>query len=112
MSSSVLTLVIDRLAHQTNSAFNAGLVIFAAIHVARYDVQSDPKRLSRWEFVEKAMPYFNMAIEALRNLDQGNRVVERCVDYLSQLTLLPIDSCESQSNFHYPLSTFSSSNWS
>lgn len=64
------------------------------MHVARYDVQSDPKRLSRWEFVETAMPYFNMAIEALRHLDQGNRVVERCVDYLSQLALLPIDSCE------------------
>ncbi len=26
-----------------------------------------------------------MSIEALRNLDQGNRVVERCVDYLSHL---------------------------
>jgi hypothetical protein len=29
-----------------------------------------------------------MAIEALRNLDRGNRVVDRCVQYLSQLSLI------------------------
>uniref|UniRef100_A0A0B7KK36 Uncharacterized protein n=1 Tax=Bionectria ochroleuca TaxID=29856 RepID=A0A0B7KK36_BIOOC len=31
-----------------------------------------------------------MAIEALQNLDRGNRVVERCVSYLSQLSLAPL----------------------
>lgn len=76
------------------AAFNAGLAIFAAMHVARNDIQIDPKRLSRWEFVEQALPYFNMAIEALENLDRGNRVVERCVSYLSQLTLMSIHPCE------------------
>lgn len=71
-------------------AFNAGLVIFAATHVAHDDCKSDTERFSRWKFVEKALPYFNMAIEALQNLDRGNRVVERCVSYLSQLSLAPL----------------------
>lgn len=79
--------------------FNAALAIFAAMHVARCDVQrnmgDDPATLSRllprWEFVEAALPYFGMAIEALENLDRGNRVVERCVSYLSQLLLVPIN---------------------
>lgn len=65
------------------------------MHVARNDIQSDPKRTPRWEFVEQALPYFNMAIEALENLDRGNRVVERCVSYMSQLTLFPISACKS-----------------
>ncbi|KAK3936611.1 hypothetical protein QBC46DRAFT_269289 [Diplogelasinospora grovesii] len=72
--------------------FNAGLVIFAAMHVARCEIQNDANQLSRWQFVQDALPDFNMAIEALRNLDRGNRVVERCVSYLSQLTLVPISS--------------------
>lgn len=36
-----------------------------------------------------------MAIEALKNLDRGNRVVERCVSYLSQLSLAPLGSASS-----------------
>jgi hypothetical protein len=64
------------------------------MQVARSEVQKDAKQLSRWEFVENSLPYFHMAIEALQNLDQGNRVVERCVSYLSQLNLLPINPCE------------------
>ncbi|CAK7219252.1 hypothetical protein SCUCBS95973_003756 [Sporothrix curviconia] len=119
--------------------FNAALAIFAAMHIARCDVQkhlqphgedssssagpengstngstngggsgnagsSDSasaapaasaaklaRLLPRWEFVEDALPYFGMAIEALENLDRGNRVVERCVSYLSQLVLVPIN---------------------
>ena len=127
--------------------FNAALAIFAAMHIARCDVQkhwqqmqgqgnvkkNDDSRnnntgndtaknnssnrnnnnnnktssgkveespasaaalarlLPRWEFVEAALPYFGMAIEALENLDRGNRVVERCVSYLSQLVLVPIN---------------------
>ena len=76
------------------TAFNAGLVIFGAMHVAQNDCKTDPDRLSRWKFVENALPYFNMAIEALQNLDRGNRSVERCVSYLSQLTIVPITSCK------------------
>ncbi|KAG9251910.1 transcriptional regulatory protein GAL4 [Emericellopsis atlantica] len=72
--------------------FNAGLVIFAAMQVAHDDCKKDPARVSRWKFVEDALPYFNMAVEALQNLDRGNRVVERCVSYLSQLSLGPIAS--------------------
>ncbi|ERS94911.1 hypothetical protein HMPREF1624_08622 [Sporothrix schenckii ATCC 58251] len=84
--------------------FNAALAIFAAMHVARCDVQRQvgdadlaassatlSRLLPRWEFVEAALPYFGMAIEALENLDRGNRVVERCVSYLSQLVLVPIN---------------------
>lgn len=84
--------------------FNAALAIFAAMHVARCDVQRSlgdgdvtssaaalSRLLPRWEFVEAALPYFGMAIEALENLDRGNRVVERCVSYLSQLVLVPIN---------------------
>ncbi|CAK7204575.1 hypothetical protein SEUCBS139899_007333 [Sporothrix eucalyptigena] len=98
--------------------FNAALAIFAAMHIARCDVQKNMQQhgddtnnsnstnsadmsaasaaklarlMPRWEFVEAALPYFGMAIEALENLDRGNRVVERCVSYLSQLVLVPIN---------------------
>lgn len=64
------------------------------MHVAHNDCKNDTDRLSRWKFVESALPYFNMAIDALQNLDRGNRSVQRCVSYLSQLTIVPITSCE------------------
>jgi hypothetical protein len=64
------------------------------MHVAHNDCQNDTDRLSRWKFVESALPYFNMAIDALQNLDRGNRSVERCVSYLSQLEIVPLVSCE------------------
>ncbi|CAG9981191.1 unnamed protein product [Clonostachys byssicola] len=80
--------------------FNAGLVIFAATHVAHDDCKTDTERFSRWKFVEKSLPYFNMAIEALQNLDRGNRVVERCVSYLSQLSLAPLGSASSDLPSH------------
>jgi hypothetical protein len=64
------------------------------MHVAHNDCKNDTDRLSRWKFVESALPYFNMAIDALQNLDRGNRSVERCVSYLSQLTIVPLVSCE------------------
>jgi hypothetical protein len=69
-------------------------VIFAAMHVAHNDCKNDTDRLSRWNFLESALPYFNMAIDALQNLDRGNRSVERCVSYLSQLRIVPLVSCE------------------
>lgn len=31
-------------------------------------------------------PYLDLAAEALQRLDSGNRVIERCVEYLSQLS--------------------------
>ena len=64
-------------------AFNACLVIFGALLVAPKDGSLN----YHWDFVEQSRPFFNMAIEALRNLDRGNRVVDRCVQYLSQLSL-------------------------
>lgn len=33
-------------------------------------------------------PYLDLAAEALRRLDSGNRVIERCAEYLSQLSLI------------------------
>ncbi|KFZ23187.1 hypothetical protein V502_02339 [Pseudogymnoascus sp. VKM F-4520 (FW-2644)] len=63
-------------------AFNASLVVFGALLVAPKDSSLN----SHWGFVEQSRPYFSMAIEALRNLDRGNRVVERCVQYLLQLS--------------------------
>ncbi|RFU31829.1 hypothetical protein B7463_g4515, partial [Scytalidium lignicola] len=62
--------------------FNAGLVIFGALVVA----PKDSNLTSQWGFVEQCRPYFGMAIEALQNLDRGNRVIERCAEYLSQLS--------------------------
>lgn len=50
------------------------------------------KRASHWDFMEQALPYFQMAIEALENLDRGNRVIERCVSYLSQLSTTSLGS--------------------
>ncbi|KAK7887731.1 hypothetical protein LTR67_009634 [Exophiala xenobiotica] len=49
-----------------------------------------------WKFLDNATVYLNMAIEALQNLDRGNRVVQRITDYLSHLAvalsgLLPIN---------------------
>jgi hypothetical protein len=41
-----------------------------------------------------------MAIEALQNLDRGNRVVQRIVDYLSHLALVVLNLRESSWNHH------------
>lgn len=70
------------------TAFNAGLVLIAALLVAMKtndteNVQEQPV----WRFLNNPTMYLNMAIEALQNLDRGNRVVQRMVDYLSQLTI-------------------------
>jgi hypothetical protein len=40
-----------------------------------------------WKFLDNATVYLNMAIEALQNLDRGNRVVQRITDYLSHLAV-------------------------
>ena len=69
------------------------------MHIAQNDCKINTGRLPRWKFVENALPYFNMAIDALQNLDRGNRLVERCVCYLSQLTIVPIASCKQSFTF-------------
>ncbi|KAL2393537.1 Transcription factor FBD3 [Exophiala dermatitidis] len=72
--------------------FNAGLVLFAALLVAPKDdlrqQRQDPKYFipSRWDFVDHIPRYLTMAIEALKHLDRGNRVIDRCVVYLAQLS--------------------------
>ncbi|KAL6249362.1 hypothetical protein RBB50_003215 [Rhinocladiella similis] len=68
--------------------FNAGLVIIAGLLVSPKATATEGDGApSRWKFLESSAIYLNMAIEALQNLDRGNRVVQRIVDYLSQLAL-------------------------
>ncbi|KIX98660.1 uncharacterized protein Z520_05961 [Fonsecaea multimorphosa CBS 102226] len=76
--------------------FNAGLVIIAGLLVSPKETVggaedggdiAPPPPSSQWKFLESSAIYLNMAIEALQNLDRGNRVVQRIVDYLSQLAL-------------------------
>ena len=38
--------------------------------------------------MELCRPYLDLAAEALRRLDSGNPVIERCVEYLSQLSMI------------------------
>lgn len=79
-------------------AFNAGLVIFSALLLAPRDSNTNPL----WAFAEQARPYLNMAIEALHNLDHGNRVIERCVQYLSQLSLVLVRQSELFPGLYFP----------
>ncbi|KAJ5220557.1 transcriptional regulatory protein GAL4, partial [Penicillium chermesinum] len=72
--------------------FNAALVIFAAMLVARHDHHHNADRVSLWKFIEGALPYFEMAVEALQSLDRGNRVVDRCIGYLCQLPIARVTS--------------------
>ncbi|KAL1866395.1 hypothetical protein Plec18167_009063 [Paecilomyces lecythidis] len=65
--------------------FNAGLVIFGALLISSKESIHDP---SQWNVVERARPYLDIAVEALKRLDSGNRVIERCVEYLSQLSVV------------------------
>lgn len=67
------------------SAFNAGLVIFGALFVFSKTPSQSPEQ---WRIVCEARPYLDIAAEALRRLDSGNQVIERCVEYLSQLSLM------------------------
>ncbi|KIW29792.1 uncharacterized protein PV07_05580 [Cladophialophora immunda] len=68
--------------------FNASLVIIAGLLVSPKEIGSEGDiPPSQWKFLESSAIYLNMAIEALQNLDRGNRVVQRIVDYLSQLAL-------------------------
>lgn len=66
-------------------AFNAGLVIFGALLVSSKESIHDP---SQWSVVDRARPYLDIAVDALKRLDSGNRVIERCVEYLSQISVV------------------------
>jgi hypothetical protein len=66
-------------------AFNAGLVIFGALLVSSKESQYSP---DQWRMVEDARPYLDLAADALRHLDSGNLVIERCVEYLAQLSMI------------------------
>jgi hypothetical protein len=46
-----------------------------------------PKSPAAWVFVERSRPYLDLALDALRHLDSGNSVIERCIEYLSQIIL-------------------------
>ncbi|KAJ5677468.1 transcriptional regulatory protein GAL4 [Penicillium maclennaniae] len=65
--------------------FNAGLVIFGALLVASKERLNYPEQ---WSSVELYRPYLDLAADALRRLDSGNPVIERCVEYLSQLSMI------------------------
>lgn len=66
-------------------AFNAALVIFSSLVVASKEREGNP---SAWSVVDESRPYHDKAIEVLHRLDHGNRVVGRCIEYLSQLSLV------------------------
>ncbi|KAJ5752333.1 transcriptional regulatory protein GAL4 [Penicillium odoratum] len=65
--------------------FNAGLVIFGALLVSSKEHQHSPEQ---WQTVENCRPYLDLAADALCHLDSGNGVIERCVEYLSQLSMI------------------------
>lgn len=66
-------------------AFNAALVVFGCMVVAWENRDDSP---STWGTVDKSRGYIEKAILALRQLDTGNRVIARCVEYLSHLVLI------------------------
>lgn len=41
-----------------------------------------------WRTVENSRSFVDLAAEALRHLDSGNLVIERCIEYLSQLSMI------------------------
>ncbi|KAJ5279909.1 transcriptional regulatory protein GAL4 [Penicillium angulare] len=65
--------------------FNAGLVIFGALLVSSKERQCNP---DQWRSIENSRQYLDLAADALRHLDSGNRVIERCVEYLAQLSMM------------------------
>ncbi|CAI7674841.1 unnamed protein product [Penicillium manginii] len=65
--------------------FNAALVIFGSLIVASKERDRNP---SAWIMVSQSRPCIDTAAEALRQLDPGNPVVERCQEYLSHLSAI------------------------
>ncbi len=72
------------LTNPATPAFNAALTIFGSFLLPAEDspTGADSDRASR------ATHFLDKAIEALVNLDKDNRVIDRCVDYLKQLSRL------------------------
>lgn len=66
-------------------AFNAALVIFGSLLVASREREANP---SAWVVIDESRPYIDKANEALHRLDNGNCVMRRCIEYLSQLSLV------------------------
>lgn len=62
--------------------FNAALVIFASSLICR---EAGPISPSLFYSTAELQVYSGKAVEALRLLDQGNRMVEKCCAYLEQL---------------------------
>lgn len=58
-------------------------MVFGALLVASKECRRHP---DLWGMIPSARPYLDLAAEALQRLDSGNRVIERCVEYLSQLS--------------------------
>ncbi|GAD97031.1 putative P450 monooxygenase [Paecilomyces variotii No. 5] len=61
--------------------FNAALVIVASVIISLRDDQSS----AVMGYNEESDKYLGQAIQSLRNLDSGNRMVARCREYLEQL---------------------------
>lgn len=92
---STLLLILSLFPRLTQTAFNAGLVIFGALLISSKESLHDS---SQWSVVERSRPYLDIAAEALKRLDSGNRVIERCVEYLSQLSVVLV----ALSKYHSP----------
>lgn len=84
-------------------AFNAGLCIFAALLIITKEppphAESSDDTSPILHSVATSRPYLLMAADALRHLDPGNLVIERCVDYLMQLEVALERICKLSSHF-------------
>lgn len=60
-------------------------MIFGALLVSSKERQYNP---DQWRPIENSRPYLDLAADALRHLDSGNSVIERCVEYLTQLSMI------------------------
>ncbi|QKX55214.1 uncharacterized protein TRUGW13939_02306 [Talaromyces rugulosus] len=65
--------------------FNAALVLIGCLMTVSKERKDSPLG---WDMVDGSRVYIDKAIEALCQLDPGNRVIERCVEYLSKLAVI------------------------
>ncbi|KAJ5593949.1 uncharacterized protein N7459_000157 [Penicillium hispanicum] len=65
--------------------FNAALVLVGSLMTASKERECSSLA---WSMVDGSRVYIDKAIEALCQLDAGNRVIGRCVEYLSQLAVI------------------------
>ena len=64
-------------------AFNAALVLFGIVLVYKHPTWSTTQSAAQ---LMHLVASFDAAIEALRNLDPGNRLVNACCQHLQQLS--------------------------